>query len=160
MINQIKEQVGEAYGFFDCNASKEEIESLIPTIRESAKISSKLELFLVEGPNECLMAIPRAVSEGISFNKEYDLVATAIKNRMGLAKNRPRFARLNQIIDIYEIGARYAMIARYPGATNKKTADELSAVLIQTSQSHLYQEGEDFRVDIFYEKNGEYFFRN
>jgi hypothetical protein len=43
------EKIGKAYGFFDCNASKEEIEREIPTIRELVKTPSQLELSLVEG---------------------------------------------------------------------------------------------------------------
>ena len=40
---------GKAYGFFYCNASKEAIESELPTIRKLAKTPSKLELSLTEG---------------------------------------------------------------------------------------------------------------
>ncbi|MEK6827453.1 MAG: hypothetical protein AABX99_03145 [Nanoarchaeota archaeon] len=42
-------KIGKAYGFFDCNALKEEIEKEIPTIRELVKTPSELELSLVEG---------------------------------------------------------------------------------------------------------------
>lgn len=41
--------MGIAYGFFDCNASKSEIESELPTIRELAQTPSGLELTLIEG---------------------------------------------------------------------------------------------------------------
>jgi len=42
-------KTGKAYGFFYCNASKEAIESELPTIRKLVKTPSKLELSLTEG---------------------------------------------------------------------------------------------------------------
>ena len=44
-----KSSVGRAYGFFYCNASKQEIETELPTIRETVRTPSKLELSLIEG---------------------------------------------------------------------------------------------------------------
>src|SRR3989344_6393483 len=41
--------VGEAYAFFDCRASQEEIEGEIPTIRRLTLMPSSLELHLMEG---------------------------------------------------------------------------------------------------------------
>jgi len=51
MVNQIQNQVGEAYAFFDCNASKKEIEAEIPFIREAVQTPGELELSLTEGIN-------------------------------------------------------------------------------------------------------------
>lgn len=42
------EQMGQAYGFFKCNASVEEIQEYMPTIRELAQTPSELELSLIE----------------------------------------------------------------------------------------------------------------
>ncbi|MBW2993764.1 hypothetical protein KY317_04280 [Candidatus Woesearchaeota archaeon] len=47
--SRISEKIGKAYGFFDCNASKEEIEAELPKIRELAQTPSELELSLIEG---------------------------------------------------------------------------------------------------------------
>lgn len=41
--------IGKAYGFFQCKAQKEEIETLLPTIREAVETPSGLELSLTEG---------------------------------------------------------------------------------------------------------------
>lgn len=49
MINKKESSVGRAYGFFYCNASKQEIETELPTIRELVRIPSQLELSLTEG---------------------------------------------------------------------------------------------------------------
>lgn len=43
------EKIGKAYGFFNCSASKSEIEAELPTIRELVKTPSELELSLIEG---------------------------------------------------------------------------------------------------------------
>ncbi|MBI2663611.1 hypothetical protein HYX15_03735 [Candidatus Woesearchaeota archaeon] len=41
--------MGEAYGFFDCRATKEAIEAELPTIRRLVETPSGLELSLTEG---------------------------------------------------------------------------------------------------------------
>ncbi len=51
MKKQAKNQVGEAYAFFDCNASRDEIEKMFPHIRAEVKTPSRLELALTEGIN-------------------------------------------------------------------------------------------------------------
>jgi hypothetical protein len=67
------EQIGKAYGFFDCNASKEAIESELPTIREFAQSPLELELALIEGVtslqgDEKLRALARqAKDEGMRY---------------------------------------------------------------------------------------------
>ena len=41
--------MGRAYGFFDCKASKGEVEAELPTLRDAAQTPSGLELSLIEG---------------------------------------------------------------------------------------------------------------
>lgn len=42
-------QVGKAYGFFHCRASKREFEAPLPKMRENVQTPSELELTLIEG---------------------------------------------------------------------------------------------------------------
>lgn len=50
LFNLVKDmKSGKAYGFFNCKASKEEIEAELPTIRKLAQTPSQLELSLIEG---------------------------------------------------------------------------------------------------------------
>ncbi len=49
--NSPRAEAGEAYGFFYCDKPKEEIEKLIPEIREMAQTPGELELTLTEGIN-------------------------------------------------------------------------------------------------------------
>ncbi|MBT4165710.1 hypothetical protein HOE04_01590 [archaeon] len=44
--------MGRAYAFFDCGASKEEINEELPFIRKAVKTPEKLELSLSEGIDE------------------------------------------------------------------------------------------------------------
>lgn len=44
-------EVGKAYGFFDCNATKKEIEKEIPFIRDFVNTPNLLELLLTEDVN-------------------------------------------------------------------------------------------------------------
>ena len=59
---------GMAYAFFDCRASKEQIEAELPTIRECVKTPSNLELSLTEGVEKLrgdtrLMAVAKEAKE-------------------------------------------------------------------------------------------------
>jgi len=65
--------MGEAYAFFHCNASKQEIEDTLPEIRESVKTPSELELSLTQGMDnvmgdEKLIALAQEAKEsGINY---------------------------------------------------------------------------------------------
>ena len=52
MTNQTKNQVGEAYAFFNCEASRPEIEREIVDIRRVIGTPNQLELTLTEGINQ------------------------------------------------------------------------------------------------------------
>jgi len=69
MINKKEISVGRAYGFFYCNASKLEIETTLPRIRELVETPSQLELSLIEGMDnlqgdEGLIALAQEAKEG------------------------------------------------------------------------------------------------
>ncbi len=59
-----------------------------------------------------------------------------------------------------ESGMRYVLKAEYPRATNRKTADELAAILNQLYNTSLYSEGEIFYGGIVYKKGRAYIFRD
>lgn len=61
-------KIGKAYGFFDCSASKTEIEGKLPVVREYTKTPSGLELSLIEGVENLkgdskLMALAKEAKE-------------------------------------------------------------------------------------------------
>ncbi len=59
-----------------------------------------------------------------------------------------------------EAGMRYVLKAEYPRATNRKTADNLAAILNQLYNTPLYSEGENFNGEIVYKKGCAYVFRD
>ncbi len=122
---------GRAYGFFDCTAKNEEIKAVLPTVRDLAQNPSKLELSLSEGVGHSYGLVNRAEA-----NINQDILSIAQEAE--------------------QAGISHLMRASLPNASNRETAEELSAVLNQTYQSLLYQEGEDFRGETFFEENGQY----
>ncbi len=122
---------GRAYAFFDCNASREEINEILPDIRDAVKTPKKLELSLVE--------------EALSF--------------IGYNPFDPELFEISR--EASEAKIRYALRARAPSnMTNSQTADELAAILNQAYQSPLYQDKEPFRGWIFYKEKGKYVSRD
>jgi hypothetical protein len=119
------ENYGRAYAFFDCRASKIQIEAELPTIREYIKTPSKLELFLTEGV------------ENLNGNKKLMVIAQEAKDS----------------------GMKYVLEAKYGGAKNKKTADEVASILNQAYQSPLYADKEEFRGSVVYQDRKKYIFR-
>jgi len=71
--SHMAKKVGKEYGFFYCNASKQEIETELPTIREMVRTPSQLELSLIEsmdnmGGDERLTALAQeAKQDGINY---------------------------------------------------------------------------------------------
>ena len=64
--------IGKAYGFFDCRASKEEIEAEIPTIRKLVQTPSELELSLMlnetfSGPKDLASIAREAREAGVKY---------------------------------------------------------------------------------------------
>ena len=69
----MKNKAGEAYAFFNCNASIQEIEGELPAIREAVGTPSELELSLTQGTDkvtgdEKLIALAQEAKEsGINY---------------------------------------------------------------------------------------------
>jgi hypothetical protein len=120
------EKTGKAYAFFDCSSSKEQIDQEIPFIRELVQTPNELELSLME----------------------------LTENTRTSPFSEPELSVLMR--EAREANIKYIMEATYPSHSHRKTADELSAILNQAYQSPLYQEGEDFRGEVFYKENGRY----
>ena len=133
------EKIGKAYGFFDCSASKEEIEAELPIIREITQIPSELELSLIEGMENLkgdsdLMAIAQdAKKKGIRYVLEATYSNPTKKERQYIFP--------------------FAML------TNKETAKVVVDILNHAYQPPLYQKGEPFRGEVVYKEGDQYLFR-
>jgi len=78
MVDKITQKTGKAYGFFDCNATKEQINDEIPFIRKSVNTPSKLEITLTEDINS-LNVDPKVLEiaqEAKESNMKYVMEAT------------------------------------------------------------------------------------
>jgi hypothetical protein len=139
--------VGKAYGFFYCNASKEAIESELPTIRKMVKTPSNLELTLIKG-----------INWDSNFGKELQTLST-----QSLSEGHKRskmFSAINFLKAMSAVGnSNYSIQAEYSGATNQEAADEVAGILNQAYQSPLYKDKGQFRGEVVYEDKGEYVFR-
>ncbi len=110
--------IGKAYGFFDCNASKETIESELPTIRELACTPSNLELLLKEVKElKEDKQIDSNLLKFINENQIYPTFPSKFKDLMKTAK------------PIKMTDLKYVIEATYPNATNESAASELSDVM-------------------------------
>ena len=139
---------GKAYGFFDCNASKGEIEGYLPFIREVTQTPSELELSL---------------TEGLGGLEGDPLLMPAYES----AKSRIRFpsamSTQDRLMTKQEIGdreLRYTIQVTVPDKTNERAAEELDAILNNMYNLHLYQENDPFRGAIVFEENGKYVLRD
>jgi len=122
-------KTGKAYAFFNCNASKIEIEAELPTIKKLAQTPNQLEISLM----------------GMT------------KNTCVSPFSEPELSSI--IRGAREAGIRYVIKANYPNSTNKATADELSMILNQAYHSPLYKDKEKFVGEIVYKEKGKYIFR-
>ena len=125
MINQdynIKgEREGVAYAFFDCDAPTSKLERAIPEIRKDARTPAGLQLRL---------------HDGIKSDLELDETLTGLVQYPDDYRVMPRKNLMQgPVRAVYEpeerplISLNYAIEARYAGATNEQTADELKAIL-------------------------------
>ena len=147
MANEKESSVGKAYGFFDCNASKEEIEVELSTIRKIDKIPSKLELSLMEVND---LEKSRAVDPGLlQFIRQNEIYATFPSKYKDLIKT----AKPIKMTDL-----KYVIAAAYPNARNEEAANELGDVMNRIYRR--YGNGEPFNVAIACKIDGEYLFKD
>jgi len=122
--------MGKAYGFFECGASKQRIESALPFLKEDALTPSALELTLIEGMD--------------NLKGDAKLMALA-QQAKGYGIN-------------YVLEAKYPGESNEQ-ASNEQASIELSAIFNLICVSNLYKKGEPFNAEIVYEQDGEYLFR-
>jgi len=120
--------IGKAYGFFDCRASKEQIEGEIEYIRFSNQryqVPSTLELSL---------------QETTDLRGDDGLMAVA-----GMAEK----AGLNYVLE-----GTYSGPDR--DATNLQTGLQLNALFNHLDRSSLFERGHQLRAEVVYKDRGEY----
>lgn len=136
---------GRAYAFFDCDASKEEIEGEIPGIRGYVKTSKRLEMVLHEGISG--LQFDERLSEQLQHPDDYRVMLSARKRQPYEPEERP-LASL-----------KYVLVASGQGISNERVASELGDVMSGIHYT-LDKDPSLFRGAVIYEKEGEYQMHN
>lgn len=129
METKTRDEIGQAYGFFDCNATKEEIQGEMPEIRARAKTPKNLELSLMK-------------------TSKFSLIECSKDSK------DPQLLELIHGDQIY--GSNYAIKVNCPNISNKQAADELAEVL--NGLYNRYKEN-SFRGEVIYKQGEDYLFR-
>ena len=142
MTKQTK-QGGKAYAFFDCDASKVQIEAELPQIREDARTPTGLNLKLSQGIAG--LKLEKELLDPLSFPADYRVMS---KERLATAREERR--PLSSM--------KYALVAEYDQMDNKQVAGELGDVV---NNIHLRYNKDTgfFRGAIVYKDNAEYVLR-
>jgi hypothetical protein len=133
--------VGEAYAFFNCSASKQEIERELPSIKEKSKLGG-LELSLNEVKELRDNGADQELLEVINNEEIWSTYPAKYQYLM-------RRAKPTKISDL-----KYSIQARYPNHTNEETASQLGHVVngIYTT----FDKKEIFTGAIIGKANGKY----
>ncbi|HLC56930.1 MAG TPA: hypothetical protein VJJ23_06845 [Candidatus Nanoarchaeia archaeon] len=147
-----QENRGAAYAFFDCDASKEQIERAMPNVRYDARTPENLQLLLQEGVSG--LRIDAKLTDLIECEKDYRIMSS---ERMG---QETGFSALlthgEEIRPLYRM--KYAMVASYDGHSNEDTANELGDI-VNDIHRKFGNDQDVFRGAVVYEKDGEYQFK-
>jgi len=135
---------GKAYGFFDCDATKEEIEREIPSLRHDARNPKGLQLLLHEGISE--LQFDKALTEKIQYPDDYRIKSSKFNKQDYEEEDKP----LSKM--------KYVLEANYEGASNENTASEVGD-LLNVFHYEFNKDQSFFRGAVIYKENGEYLFR-
>ena len=121
-------EIGEAYAFFKCSATKADIEKGLPTIRKFIQTPAELELMLSENAN----TISKDASLLAKAKEVYDAGANfALKGLLPNKNNETAAEELSLILSqahgtpLYEVGAPLIAAIYYKNAAGKyKLFDE------------------------------------
>ena len=136
--------VGRAYAFFDCDASKEEVEKSMPDVRSEAKTHKGLQMLLHEGISG--LQLDEMLSEQIQFPDDYRVMSSERLNQ-GYQEERRPLASM-----------KYALVGSCERVSNEDVANELDDVVNVIYRRFNIDQGL-FRGAIVYEKDGEYCLR-
>ena len=134
-----------AYAFFDCDASKQELEKSGSHIRNEAKTPKGLQLLLNEGISG--LQLDKTLAEQIQYPDDYRVMSNE-RIKQGYEKERRPLASM-----------KYVLVATYMGASNDDAANELGDVINVIHKMFNKDQG-IFRGSVVYEKEGAYQLRD
>jgi len=136
---------GRAYAFFNCDASKEDIERAMPDIRQYAGTPEDLELRLYEETSE--LEFDEKLGYEIELPGDYRIMTSEQKSNWDGEREEMPLKDL-----------KYVLVAELPGADNRKTAEELGNVMDYVP--HLNRDETVFRSAVFCEEDDGYIYRD
>ena len=136
--------VGEAYAFFDCDASKQELEDSISDVMDDAGVPREMRAFLRKGSS----GLPRdsRLQAMVNYPADYR-VMTAERKKQGWEPERKPLCKME-----------YSLVASFPGASNEEAALQLGDAL-DLIHWRFNRDSGVFRGAVVYEEGGEYGFR-
>jgi len=147
MVTQTVNKPGQAYAFFDSDATEKEIKGAMSDIRESAQTPQGLELLLHKNPSKLKM--DGKLKQMVSAPKDSRILHS------GVGVDSP------EVKPLEDLG--YVLEANYPGATNEETTNEETAGELGDMMnyvSYLNASNLSFNGRVIYENNGDYCSRN
>ena len=156
------DEASEAYAFFYCNASEQEIEKFLPKIRKEVRTPSELELTLTSNPEKISdwRRTAKSAAEEKLFKNEYYTLTADIFEGKELDRNYSRFTKFVERIALLKGEVpKYAMKATHPRSAKTDASTELSCILNDIYQSPLFEAGEPFIGAIVHKENEKYVFR-
>ena len=135
---------GKAYAFFDCDASKKEIEDSEQDIRSEARTPQGLQMLLYEGISS--LKLDETLVQQLEYPDDYRVISRQRSKSEQGKESRPLSSM------------KYALVASYDGATNETTANELGDI-VNTIHRQFNKDQGLFRGAIVYEDAGEYILR-
>ena len=134
------EQIGRAYAFFDCDASKRELDK---SLRNYKKIPAGLELQLYEGTSG--MQFDEKLLEHLDDPDDFRIMS---HERFEQEKNTEEGRALRSL--------KYLLIANYRNASNEDAAVELEYLTYLIHGQYDYDKSLYRRGIVYQEKDGEY----
>lgn len=128
---------GRAYAFFDCDASKADVEDEIVKARYYAETPSNLELSLTEGEE--------------NLNGDADFINALAAAKKSSLSRLPKSQREDN-----PVSYRYALKAKLADETNLATANKLKNIMNLLYGKKLYTQGEEFFGEIVYQRGDRY----
>ncbi|MCX6748763.1 MAG: hypothetical protein NT076_04100 [Candidatus Pacearchaeota archaeon] len=117
-------KTGEAYAFFNCNASKEAIEGEIPDIRRVVETANGLELSLTEVSTLRTRREDPALSRFIETAE----IGSIYPSKLAHLRSTDKPKKVRDL--------RYALHAIYPDKSNEDAAGELVGVINEIYTNH------------------------
>ncbi len=135
-----KPAVGEAYAFFDCDASEDDLKKVMLGIEKDPETPKGLELTVQEGTSG--LELDERLVEAMQCPGDYRIMTHEMFEKEPKKKEAPTSS------------LKYSLVVKCPGLSNQKTAERTGNVLDYVRT--LNENPDLFNCALVYEEKGEY----